>query len=165
MSINDFLYQLLLSLHNLLRWVVVILAVLAIVRAVRGWLGKRAWAAVDDRAGMLFVSLFDVQVLVGVVLYIFFSKVGAISITNFSQSMAVPGNLFFGLVHWVLMIVALGLAHVGRAMTRRLSDGAAKFKRAALMFSISALVVLAAIPWEGLDSYGRPLFRLFGITF
>jgi len=165
MSFTDFLNQLFLSLHNLLRWAFVIVAIFAIVRAYRGWLGKRTWSAADDRSGMLFVTLFDTQVLVGVILYIFFSKEGAISLTNFSQSMAAPENLFFGLVHWILMIVALGLAHAGRVMTRRLSDGAAKFKRAALMFSISTLIVIAAIPWEGLDSYGRPLFRLFGITF
>ncbi len=165
MSINDILYQLLLSLHNLLRWVVVIVSIFAIVRAVRGWLGRSTWAAADDRAGMLFVSLFDVQVLVGVILYIFFSKEGAISLANLGQSLSVPDNFFFGLVHWIAMIIALGLAHAGRAMTRRLVDGAAKFKRAALMFGISTLVVIAAIPWEGLDSYGRPLFRLFGFTF
>ena len=165
MAFTDFLYQLILSLHNLMRWVVVIVAILVIVRAYRGWLGKRTWSAADDRSGMLFVILFDIQVLLGVILYIFFSKEGAISLTNFSQAMAVPENLFFGLVHWILMIVALGLAHAGGAMTRRLADGAAKFKRAALMFSFSTLVVIAAIPWEGLDLYGRPLFRLFGFSF
>ena len=165
MAFTDFLYQLFLSLHNLLRWAVVFAAILAIVRAYRGWLGNRTWEAADDRSAMLYVTLFDTQVLLGVILYIFFSKEGAISLTNLSQSLSVPENLFFGLIHWIVMLVALGLAHAGRVMTRRLVNGAAKFKRAALLFSFSTLIAIAAIPWEGLDSYGRPLFRLFGITF
>ena len=64
------LYPILLPLHNILRWVVLIAALFAIYRAFAGWLGKKDWSSTDDKAGMWFTMLMDIQVLVGLILYI-----------------------------------------------------------------------------------------------
>ncbi len=136
------MYALLLTLHNLVRWIVIILAVFALARAYSGWLGKRAWGPTDRQAGMWFTTSLDVQVLLGVTLLVFdWVTTGS------------PG-LFFLLWHIPLMIVGAALAHLGSVASRKAADDAGKHRLAAIWFTIGILVVLVGIPWA------RPLLRL-----
>jgi hypothetical protein len=57
---------LILTLHSILRWIVLFLAVVAFVRALIGWLGKKEWTALDNRLGMLLSASMDLQVLLGI---------------------------------------------------------------------------------------------------
>ena len=165
MDITGFLDSLFLTLHNLTRWAVVIATVIVLWRAYSGWFGKKDWVKADDRSGMLFVTIFDTQFLLGLILFFFFSDSSKITLSNFGAAMANPVDRFFGLEHWLFMVVALGIAHAGRGIARKAADAMGKHKRAALFFTASALVMLFGIPWEGLPEIGRPLFRLFGIAF
>jgi len=162
---TEFLNSLFLTLHNLTRWAVVIAAVIVIWRAYGGWFGKKDWVKADDRSGMLFVTLFDTELLLGLILFFFFSESSKITLGSFGAAMANPVTRFFGLEHWLFMVVALVIAHAGRGIARIAPDAMNKHKRAAFLFTASTLVMLFAIPWEGLPDIGRPLFRLFGITF
>ena len=45
------MYATLLVIHSLLRWIVLVAALIAIVRAYGGWAARRPWTAVDDRVG------------------------------------------------------------------------------------------------------------------
>jgi hypothetical protein len=162
-SLQSFFYSLFLSLHNITRWLVIVFAVLAIVRALRGWTRKQEWTRLDDRAGVLFTSMMDIQVLLGLILYFLFSPTTSQMFTNFRQEMTNSYTRFFGLEHALLLIVALGLTHVGRILSRKAQAEAARHRAAAIWFGFSILVVLAVIPWPFL-SYGRPWLRLFGIV-
>ena len=62
------MYNVILVLHNWLRWVVVILAVLAVGRAYWGWFGKKAYTGSDRKLGVAFTSALDTQVLLGLIL-------------------------------------------------------------------------------------------------
>ncbi len=110
----------------------------------------------DNRAGMLFTSVMDLQLLVGIILYLFLSPITTKALQNFSAALGNPTASFFSIEHVVGMVIAVVLAHVGRALSRRAKTPIQKHRRAALWFSLSLLVVLAAIPWPFL-SYGRPL--------
>ena len=96
---TEFLNSLFLSLHNLTRWAVVIAAVIVLWRAYGGWFGKKDWVKADDRIGMLFVSFFDIQLLLGLILYFFFSESSKITLANLGAAMANPVDRFFGLEH------------------------------------------------------------------
>ena len=159
------LYPLFLTLHNLARWLVVIFAILALVRAWRGWLRKGDWTRLDDRAGIFFTSALDTQVLLGLILYFAYSPYAQLTANNFSGAMADPATRFFGLEHWLWMLAATVGAHVGRAVSRRQPDPLKKHRLVAIFFTAAVLLILLAIPWPFLANTGRPLFRLFGITF
>jgi hypothetical protein len=165
MTITDFLDSLFLTLHNLTRWLVIAAAVFALWRAFRGWLGKRDWTKADDRSGLLFTIVLDLQALFGLILYLFFSDASKVALGNLGVALADPADRFFGLIHLVAMFVAVALAHVGRARARKAPDAPAKFERAAAFFTASTVVILLAIPWEFIPAIGRPMFRLFGFTF
>lgn len=144
-----------LAVHNVLRWLLVLSALYAIMSAFIGWFGKKPWGKSADTAGILFTSMMDLQVLVGLVLYFFISPIVNSASQNFGAAMQNSNARFFAVEHIALMILAMGIAHVGRSASRKAVDSTIKYKRAAIWFTLSILLVLAAIPW------GRPLLPLY----
>jgi hypothetical protein len=131
----------LLVLHNLVRWVVIILSILALVRAYRGWLSSQAWTPRDRQIGVFFTSALDTQVLLGLLLIVF---VGFSNLDGFLINHIIP------------MFVAIVVAHIGSARAQKAADDPAKHRMAALFYSVAVLIILVSIPW------GRPLFPGLG---
>ncbi len=148
------MYDFVLGVHSLLRWVVVILAVVAVGRALLGWFGRREWTVLDDRIGLFFTISMDVQVLLGLILYLFLSGITRSAFQDFGGAMSNPTLRYFAVEHVVLMIVALVLGHVGRALSKRAEEARKKYQQAAIFFGLAMLAALVAIPWW------RPLLRL-----
>ena len=69
-------------------------------------------------------------------------------------AMQAPFRTFL-MEHMPIMFVALILAHVGSALSRKGADDTARHRRAAIWFSVTALLIVLAIPWS------RPLIRFF----
>jgi hypothetical protein len=156
------MYLFVLSVHNILRWLVIITAILALVRAYRGWSGKMEWLKMDDRAGILFTSMVDMQLLVGLILYLFISPITTGAFANLSIAATDRVTAYFTFEHGFAMVAAMALAHIGRAIAKKATIAQAKFRTAAIWFSFSVLVILIAIPWPFLaEEIGRPLLRLF----
>lgn len=153
------MYPLMLTLHSILRWLVLILAIVTLVRALLGWVGKKEWTALDDRLGMLFSSGMDVQVLLGFILYIFLSPLTKGALQDFGAAMSSGVLRYWSVEHILLMVVALVLIHAGRATSKAASQATSKHRRAAIFFGLATLAILLAIPWPFL-AYGRPLLRL-----
>jgi hypothetical protein len=155
------MYPFMLTLHSILRWVVLILAIVAFVRALIGWFGNKEWTALDNRLGMLLSAGMDLQVLLGFILYIFLSPFTTAALKNLGAAMSNDVQRYWTVEHILLMIVALVLIHVGRATSKGAGGATSKHKRAAIFFGLAILFILIAIPWPML-SYGRPLIR-FGV--
>lgn len=153
------LYTVILSIHSVVRWLVIISAVLAFGRAIAGWLGKKTWSAIDNQLGSFFVSAMDLQMLVGGILYFFLSPITGAVLRNFGSTMQNEGLRYFGLVHVLIMIVAMGLAHLGRSLSQKTIGDPKKFQRAVLWFGLAIVLILLAIPWPFL-SIGRPWLRI-----
>ncbi len=136
-----------------------ILAIVAVVRAFIGWFGKKEWTALDNRLGMLLSAGMDLQVLLGLILYIFLSPLTATALQDFGAAMSNVLLRYWSVEHVLLMIVALILIHVGRATSKVAEAATGKHKRAAIFFGLATLAILIAIPWPFL-SYGRPLINL-----
>jgi hypothetical protein len=151
------MYTILLPLHNILRWVLLAAALFAVIRALAGWLGKKGWTPLDQRAGFWFTMAMDLQVLAGLLLY-FLSPTNQTALSNFAGAMQNEGLRFFAVEHSVLMIVALALAHMGRAFSRKAESALGKHRRAAIWFGLALLVVLVAIPWP-FGAVPRPWIR------
>ncbi|MCS6802822.1 MAG: hypothetical protein RMM58_00160 [Chloroflexota bacterium] len=148
------MFDALVALHNVLRWVVVAAAVIALVNAFAGWFGNRPWTARDRRLGAFFAISMDVQVALGLILWVRF----VLTLPGgFEAAMGEGALRFFALEHLVGMIVALVLIHAGQILGRRAASDRGQFRLNALFFLVATLVILAAIPWPGLR-YGRSLW-------
>jgi len=150
----DTIYLLTLSLHNLLRWIVLIIGIVATVRAWIGWLGKKEWDERDRKLGTFFGISFDIQLLLGLLLYFVFSPLTTETILpNFGAAMQNSELRFFAIEHVGMMILALILVHLGSVLAKKGKDSLDQHRKAAIFFTIAMLILLAAIPWF------RPLIR------
>lgn len=66
---------------------------------------------------------------------------------------------FWAVEHMMMMIIAVALAHIGSGRIRKGADDQAKHRAAAIFFTIAFVVIMASIPWSGINA--RPLFRGF----
>ena len=67
------MYALFLFVHSLVRWIVLALGFLVVARAIRGLSGRRTWEPADDAGVSRFARAFDIQVLIGLIMYFFVS--------------------------------------------------------------------------------------------
>lgn len=141
------MYPIILTIHNIFRWLVLIFGLLAIIRAYRGWFGKKEWTNMDNRWGMGFTVSLDVQVLLGLLLYVAFSPITTSAFSDFGAAMADSDARFWLVEHIFMMIIALVLAHVGRSRAKKADTDVGKHKRAAIFYTLSLLVIIVAIPW------------------
>lgn len=146
------MYPFILALHNIIRWVALILVLVAAVTALIGWLGKRPWADRDRKIGVFTTIAMDIQLLLGLLLYFFLSPLTKTAFQDFGAAMGVTELRFYGLEHALYMILAVVFAHLGSALSKKASDSKAKFMRAAIFYTLALLLLLLGIPW------GRPFF-------
>jgi hypothetical protein len=95
-------------------------------------------------------------------LYFVFSPLTRAGFAGDASAMSDPVLRFFLVEHLSVMLVAVVLTHMGRALSRRASGEAAKHQRAAIFYTLAMLAVLISIPWP-FQVFGRPLnpFHLF----
>jgi heme A synthase len=149
------MYTIVLIIHSWLRWVALVAGVGATLAAVvdRGD-GSRA-----ERWGLALMSALDLQMLLGLLLYLVLSPFTAEAMRDFGAAMKNPGLRFFAVEHASMMFAAVVLAHVGRVLARKARTPAAKRTRMLVCFGLATVMMIVAIPWPGMAS-GRPLFRV-----
>jgi hypothetical protein len=128
------------SLHAIWRWVLLAAAILVVAKSLIGWLGKQPWTPLDDRLGLAYIITVDVQVLLGLIIWLF----GPIGLKTLTQAMGNPGLRFLALEHPILMLISLAFAHIGRSRSKRMDDPVAKHRTAFIFYTLS-LLFLAAI--------------------
>ena len=151
------LYSILLPIHSIVRWLLVIAVVVAVARAFMGWFGKKAFTALDNKIGLAFTSLLDLQLLIGLILYVI-SPILQTAFQNFGGAMGNTQMRFFAVEHILMMVIAVVLAHVGRALSKKAPTDLLKHRRAAIWFGLALLVMLLAIPWP-FSPVARPWIR------
>ena len=136
----------LLIIHSYLRWLVLLAGVLAIFKMTRGFSSGAVYGPADRRYSAIFVGLFDLQFLIGLILY-GVSPLTRGAMQNMATSMQDPHTRFFVAEHPMMMFVALCAAHGTSIWSRRATVDRAKFMRASLGFSLALGLMLAGIPW------------------
>lgn len=123
----------LVSIHNLLRWVVLAAALVALVVAALAWFGSATTERQGRLAMMVFVIAIDVQVVLGIVIYL---------IGNAWQNATAQIRI----EHPVMMLLALAVSHLAAARARR-SSGLAAARLRTISIAVSLLLILLGIPW------------------
>lgn len=146
-------------LHNLLRWVVLILAVAAVIKSYSGMSGKKAFTPGDKKISLFFMIAMDIQLLIGLVLY-FTGAWGIKNIQNMGMSAIMKDSVsrFYAIEHGFGMLIAIIFAHVAYAFAKKNIDDDKKFKKIFWFSLLSLIVMLVCIPWPFRATLGRPLF-------
>ena len=152
------MYNGLVHLHNLLRWVILILVVIALVRHFAGMTGKKPFTAGDKKVGLFVMISAHTQLLLGLILW-FIGPWGykLLSSIGFPAAMKDPVARFWIMEHNVGMIAAIVLLTIGRGVSKKNLPDTVKHKRVFWLFLIALVIILASVPWPGRVT-ARPLF-------
>ena len=146
------MYTTVLIVHNWIRWVALVAAIGAAFAALR----KRDAAA--ERWGLIAMSALDLQMLLGLTLYLALSPNMAAIMNNFGGAMKDPVARFWAVEHISSMFIAVIAAHVGRVLARKAQTPEARRKRILIAFAVAAVLMIIGMPWPGRPG-GRPLLR------
>lgn len=150
------MYPTVLTIHSLLRWIILLAGLLAVARACAGWTGGRSWTATDNRAGIWFTAVLDLQLLVGLLLYLALSPLTQLAMADPAAAMQSSGLRFWLVEHPLGVVIGLVFAHVGRVRIRRANTDRSRHRVAAIFFGVALLALLLSTPWPGTPA-GRPL--------
>lgn len=123
------------TLHSLVRWVIMLVALIAAVKFALGWLNK-ARVAKNDRILMsTFSGLVDVQVLLGLILLL-------------GQGLTTPiGFPLNRIEHMITLLVAAGVAHAPMVWKKDETT-------AALRNNLLVVIVVVLLIFFGVASLG-----------
>ena len=152
------MYSSALWLHSLLRWAILLTGLVAWFRAIGGKTANRPWTPKDDLWGLLLTISADLQLLVGLILYLVLSPITKIGMRNFAAAMQIPPVRFFTVEHAFGMLVAIALVHIARVKIRKTGESARKHRLAMVLYGIALVIFIVLIPWPGLP-VARPLLR------
>ncbi|MDW8317374.1 MAG: hypothetical protein RMN53_05985 [Anaerolineae bacterium] len=141
------MYDIVLTLHSLVRWIILGVGLAAVITAWIGWRRGHRWTPRDDRLGLGFTTAMDLNLLLGLLLYFVLSPLTTNALRDFASAMRDSYLRFFAVEHIGVMVVAVVLAHIGRSRSKRAAEASQKFKQAAIFYTLAIVAVLAAIPW------------------
>jgi hypothetical protein len=138
----------LLHLHNVLRWLILIVALAVVLKYFAGWIRGGRWSKSDSILGATFTGLIDLQFLTGLILYFFVSPITKTAFRDFGAAMQHAELRFYAVEHSLVMLIAVTLIHIGWARSKKATRDRLKFGRALLFFGIALILILAMIPWS-----------------
>jgi hypothetical protein len=143
------------ALHNLTRWLVLFSAAGALYAVYRGFWQKRAFGWLEQRLGLIFTSVYGVQIILGLVLY----GISPYGMSALRVLMVVPERntelAFFGAYHLLVMLLSFVPVQLGYSLAKRATANRRKYIYAMAGYTLGTLGIMLAIPWW------RPWLRLF----
>jgi len=136
------MYNGLLHAHSGLRWIVLILLVLALVQAVSGWMNKKDFTEGNRKVALFALIFTHIQLLIGLVLYFISPKVAFVE--GFMKN---DVYRFYAVEHLSLMLLAIILITVGFSTAKKAGESILKHKKIAIFYGIGLVLILAGIPW------------------
>ena len=147
-----------LHLHNLLRWVILVLLVLSVLKSYSGMKSNKTFTAGDKKIWLFTMISAHITLVLGLYQW----TLGRFGLFTYIKPEGVsmmkdPTLRYFQMEHPVMMIVAIVLITLGYGMSKKSVSDADKFKKAYKYFLVALILILVSIPWP-FREIGRPLF-------
>ncbi|GAO43500.1 hypothetical protein [Flavihumibacter petaseus] len=153
------MYTGLLHLHSFLRWVILVLLIIALVRHFNGMMDKNAYTKKDRKTDLFLMISAHTTFLIGLIQWL----IGDLGLKNimklgFGEVMKSAPYRFFAVEHFVGMLIAIVLITIGRGKGKPATAAGPQHKQAFWLFLIALVVILASIPWPFREAIARPWF-------
>jgi len=147
----------LLHLHNFLRWVIIILLLVNIVRHFSR--ANQPFGSADKKWSLPLLISAHITLLIGLYQY-FTSNYGFVFIKEmgFGEVMKNAALRFWAVEHITGMIISIALITVAHGKLRKNLPDATKHKKMAYLFLFALIIILACVPWPFREAIARPLF-------
>jgi len=151
------MYNGLLHLHNLLRWVILIFLLLSIVRQMTA--GNNPFGKKDKAFGLSLLISAHITLLIGIYQWI----VGPwglkmIQASGMSPVMKDSVLRFWAIEHPVSMVLAIVFITIAYGQRKKKASYEVLHRRAAVFYLLAAVAIFLAVPWPFREAIGRPLF-------
>ena len=147
-------------LHNFLRWVILLLLLVAIVRHFVGMTGKKPFTNGDKKTGTFLMIVANIQFVLGLIQW-FVGDWGYKLLSNsdgMGEVMKNASQRFWIIEHPIGMLIAIALISIGRGVSKKPLPDAVKHKRSFWLYFIALIIIIVSIPWPGREGIARPLF-------
>lgn len=131
------MYEILKSAHSGWRYIVLILLVVAVLQAIMGWFGNKAYTEGNRKLNVFTLISAHVQLLFGLVLY-FLSPLT-------KGPMGEAMYRYWKVEHITMMVLAVVLITIGNAKSKKVTEGVQKHKKIAIFFGIALIFILVSI--------------------
>ena len=146
------MYEILKSAHSGWRYIVLILLVIAVIQALAGWFGKKAYTEGNRKLNVFTLIGAHIQLLIGIALYVLSP------LTKGPMGDAL--YRYWKMEHIAMMIIAIVLITVGNARSKKVDAALSKHKTIAIFFGIALIIVVAAIFMMVKADQSRSLFGI-----
>lgn len=141
------MYNGILHLHNLLRWIILILL---IVNLVNVFGGKK-----NVKLSLYLMISAHVMLVIGLYQYIAGDLgMATLKAAGMGQVMKNAAARYWAVEHITGMVIAIVLITLGHGRVKRDADT----KKAKLYFSLALLLILLMMPWPFREAIARPFF-------
>jgi hypothetical protein len=149
----------LVHLHNILRWIILILLVLSILKSYSGWKNKKALTDGDRKTWLFTMIAAHIMLLIGLYQWIA-GRMGILTTTLPEGTSFMKDALyrFYWMEHPLIMIISIILITLGYGMAKKPVSDELKYKKTFQYFLIALILILIAIPWPFRELVGRPIF-------
>jgi hypothetical protein len=139
------------SAHSGWRYVVFLLLIIAVVKALSGWFGNKTYTEGDRKLNVFTLISAHIQLLIGLVLY--FSE-GWYKLS----SAGAPAVRYFKMEHISMMVIAIILITVGNAKSKKVAEAVAKHRTIAVFFGLALILIIVTILLMVKEVPGRTFF-------
>jgi cytochrome bd-type quinol oxidase subunit 2 len=134
----------LLLIHSTLRYVVLAMLIVLIIKSLIGWLNKSAYTQGDNRISLFTLIVTHIQFLAGFILYFF-----SIFVQFNENTMKDDTIRYWTMEHAVIMLIAIVLITVARSTSKKIADGPSRHKRLFMLNTLALFLVLVGIQMSG----------------
>lgn len=147
-------YELVKAAHSGLRYIVLLLIVLALIQSLAGWFGNKSYTNGNRKLNLFAMVSAHVQLLLGLILY-FLSPF--VNFSDMGTSMKDDTMRYWTVEHAAMMIFALLLITVGHSRSKKAQEGVSKHRTVAVFYGLAAIIVIFAILQSGRGLFGMTI--------
>ncbi len=142
------------QLHSILRWVILILLILTIVKSFQGMRKNGAYNASDKKFALWTLIGAHLQLVIGLVQYFVGGK-GLHNIQTYGMGDVMKNSVmrFYAVEHIFVMLIAIILITVGYSTAKRTLAPRKKHKKIFIFYLIALILILSRIPWPFMKGF------------
>jgi hypothetical protein len=142
------MYSFLLKSHSGLRYLVLLMLVVVIVKSLMGIVGKKPFEKTDNLLSLVLLIFTHLQFLAGLILYFVSPAV------KLGEGAMTDSYRYWTIEHSTMMLIAVALITVARSTSKKLPEPGAKHMRLFLLNTIALLIIIATILLSGRKLFG-----------
>lgn len=151
------MFDILVKAHGGLRWLVLAFLLAAIIKSALSGGNSGQYPESNRKLALFGLIFLHIQLVLGLILY-FMSPTVELALQDMGAAMKDPFLRFWVVEHISMMILAVVAGTIGYSRAKRKTDAGAKNRTVLIYYTLSLILIVAAIPWPFREAIARPLF-------